>query len=333
MSPALVGYDYFAERMDMLPASVRHGRYTKRFKECNFPDPVTPPGQRPVQFAQDAADEFIAAWLKRRGKHQGAPRRPVDASAPLVDENGLVGYDYFAERLNILPSSVRTGVYEGRFTGFPDPDPRTPPGHRDGVRFPKAAADEFIERWLARRRLYRGGAPRRQKREPAPVWEGQEDLVGYDYFAARLLVSEHAVHLLASRDESFPAPVTPSGDRFPRWRQADAEAYCERRLQGGSSSRGRVRAATLGDAEREAAQKAIALLGREINLASPRQLREALFGDMQLPATTATSRGPSVSTSELVKLHERHPNEFLRLVLRFRGVDVDATEEKPAAPK
>ena len=72
MSAALVGYEYFAERMDMLPASVRHGRYTERFKSCNFPQPVTPVGQRPVQFAQDEADAFIERWIPRRGQQQGA---------------------------------------------------------------------------------------------------------------------------------------------------------------------------------------------------------------------------------------------------------------------
>ena len=77
---------------------------------------------------------------------------------------------------------------------------------------------------------------------------------------------------------------------------------------------------------------AIALLGREINLASPKQLREALFVDMQLPPTTATSSGPSVSTSELVKLHEKHPNDFLRLVLRFRGVDVGERAPEATVP-
>ena len=70
-----------------------------------------------------------------------------------------------------------------------------------------------------------------------------------------------------------------------------------------------------------AAQKdAFEAIGREVNLASPKQLQEVLFDQLEMPKTRATKTGHSTDQAALHDLQESHPHPFLDHLLRHRDV-------------
>jgi len=72
----------------------------------------------------------------------------------------------------------------------------------------------------------------------------------------------------------------------------------------------------------EAAQKAYAEIGREINLGSPKQLQEVLFDQLGMPKTRSNKTGFSTDAASLADLQEQAPHPFLDLLLQHR----DATK-------
>ena len=66
------------------------------------------------------------------------------------------------------------------------------------------------------------------------------------------------------------------------------------------------------------ATEAFALVGREFNLGSPKQLQEVLFEDLQLPKTRKTKTGYSTDAAVLADLQESNPHPFLDLLLQHR---------------
>ncbi|MFC7790356.1 DNA polymerase I [Microbacterium sp. MAHUQ-60] len=66
------------------------------------------------------------------------------------------------------------------------------------------------------------------------------------------------------------------------------------------------------------ASEAFALVGREFNLGSPKQLQEVLFEDLALPKTRKTKTGYSTDAAVLADLQESHPHRFLDLLLQHR---------------
>lgn len=66
------------------------------------------------------------------------------------------------------------------------------------------------------------------------------------------------------------------------------------------------------------ATEAFALVGREFNLGSPKQLQEVLFEDLQLPKTRKTKTGYSTDAAVLADLQESNPHAFLDLLLQHR---------------
>jgi DNA polymerase-1 len=78
----------------------------------------------------------------------------------------------------------------------------------------------------------------------------------------------------------------------------------------------------LGAKASEAAQKAFAEIGREINLGSPKQLQEVLFDQLGMPKTRSNKTGFSTDAASLADLQEIAPHPFLDLLLQHR----DATK-------
>jgi len=76
--------------------------------------------------------------------------------------------------------------------------------------------------------------------------------------------------------------------------------------------------AELGERADMLAQAAYAAIGREVNLGSPKQLQEVLFGDLQLPKTRKTKTGYSTDAAVLADLQESNPHPFLDLLLQHR---------------
>jgi DNA polymerase-1 len=70
------------------------------------------------------------------------------------------------------------------------------------------------------------------------------------------------------------------------------------------------------------ATQAFAEIGREVNLGSPKQLQEVLFGELGMPKTRATKTGYTTDAAALADLQQAHPHPFLGLLLQHR----DATK-------
>src|SRR5690606_9167497 len=75
---------------------------------------------------------------------------------------------------------------------------------------------------------------------------------------------------------------------------------------------------------RQAAQDAYAVIGKEINLGSPKQLQVVLFDELGMPKTKRTKTGYTTDADALQTLYEQTGHEFLAHLLVHR----DATRLK-----
>nr|WP_243417975.1 DNA polymerase I [Actinomycetospora cinnamomea] len=67
-----------------------------------------------------------------------------------------------------------------------------------------------------------------------------------------------------------------------------------------------------------AAQAAYDVIGKEINLGSPKQLQVVLFDELQMPKTKRTKTGYTTDADSLQTLNESHPHPFLEHLLEHR---------------
>jgi DNA polymerase-1 len=74
------------------------------------------------------------------------------------------------------------------------------------------------------------------------------------------------------------------------------------------------------DGVREAANDAYEVIGREINLGSPKQLQAVLFDELGMPKTKRTKTGYTTDADALVGLFEKTEHPFLQHLLRHRDV-------------
>ncbi len=82
--------------------------------------------------------------------------------------------------------------------------------------------------------------------------------------------------------------------------------------------------ADFADQVKQAAQDAYAVIGKEINLGSPKQLQVVLFDELKMPKTKRTKTGYTTDADALQTLYEQTGNEFLQYLLLHR----DATRLK-----
>jgi DNA polymerase-1 len=78
--------------------------------------------------------------------------------------------------------------------------------------------------------------------------------------------------------------------------------------------------AEFGDGVREAANEAYEVIGREINLGSPKQLQEVLFDELGMPKTKRTKTGYTTDADALQDLFVKTEHPFLLHLLRHRDV-------------
>jgi DNA polymerase-1 len=71
---------------------------------------------------------------------------------------------------------------------------------------------------------------------------------------------------------------------------------------------------------REAAEDAYAVIGKEINLGSPKQLQVVLFDELDMPRTKRTKTGWTTDADALQQLFEKTEHPFLQHLLRHRDV-------------
>ena len=74
----------------------------------------------------------------------------------------------------------------------------------------------------------------------------------------------------------------------------------------------------LGERAASAQNKAFAEIGREVNLASPKQLQEVLFDQLNMPKTRQTKTGYTTDAAALTDLQISNPHPFLDALLDFR---------------
>ncbi|MEJ2869400.1 DNA polymerase I [Actinomycetospora sp. OC33-EN08] len=67
-----------------------------------------------------------------------------------------------------------------------------------------------------------------------------------------------------------------------------------------------------------AAQSAYDVIGKEINLGSPKQLQVVLFDELEMPKTKRTKTGYTTDADALQTLNESHPHPFLEHLLEHR---------------
>ncbi|CAM3508743.1 DNA polymerase I [Nocardioides dubius] len=75
-----------------------------------------------------------------------------------------------------------------------------------------------------------------------------------------------------------------------------------------------------GDAVKQAADEAYAVIGKEINLGSPKQLQVVLFDELGMPKTKRTKTGYTTDADALQGLFEKTEHPFLLHLLRHRDV-------------
>ena len=74
----------------------------------------------------------------------------------------------------------------------------------------------------------------------------------------------------------------------------------------------------LGERASSAQSRAFAQIGREVNLASPKQLQEVLFDQLNMPKTRQTKTGYTTDAAALTDLQISNPHPFLDALLDFR---------------
>ncbi|MDT0201308.1 DNA polymerase I [Nocardioides sp. AE5] len=71
---------------------------------------------------------------------------------------------------------------------------------------------------------------------------------------------------------------------------------------------------------KQAAEDAYAVIGKEINLGSPKQLQVVLFDELEMPKTKRTKTGWTTDADALQQLHDKTGHPFLEHLLRHRDV-------------
>ncbi|PVG83660.1 DNA polymerase I [Nocardioides gansuensis] len=75
-----------------------------------------------------------------------------------------------------------------------------------------------------------------------------------------------------------------------------------------------------GDQVKAAADEAYGVIGKEINLGSPKQLQVVLFEELDMPKTKRTKTGYTTDADALQSLYEKTEHPFLQHLLRHRDV-------------
>ncbi len=75
-----------------------------------------------------------------------------------------------------------------------------------------------------------------------------------------------------------------------------------------------------GDEVARAAEEAFGVIGKEINLGSPKQLQVVLFDELDMPKTKRTKTGWTTDADALQSLYEKTEHPFLTALLRHRDV-------------
>ena len=151
-------------------------------------------------------------------------------------------------------------------------------------------------------------------RELAVGGEGMLDLVDNESTGRAAAVFDLTAQLTADLEDRGAARLL-----------AELELPVQRTLQEMEATGVAVDEAFLLDLEREfasrvmaAAREAYAVIGREVNLSSPKQLQEVLFDQLGMPRTKRTKTGYTTDADALTDLFAKTGHDFLRHLLVHR---------------
>ncbi|MEY4102072.1 MAG: polymerase [Actinomycetota bacterium] len=271
-------------------------------------------------------DEELAAWL-----HRASEESPRGVAVELdVYTSGLVGIGLSTEtQSTYVPWSPGNADIEPLITWLRGPTSKVFAGAKEslkilqglGISVENLAFDVEIADWILR--------PDTNKRDletlvsihlaellPVPdpnqliPDEGALDAAGRAWFILRLdeaiRESMDATTLALFLDIEIPTLVT----------------LAAMEMRGVTVNKGKLTKLSdeLGQRAETAKTEAFAVIGREVNLASPKQLQEVLFDQLDMPKTRATKTGYTTDAAALAELQATHPHPFLGLLLEHRDV-------------
>lgn len=279
-------------------------------------EPPAPEVAAPEPQETDAAT--LAAWL---AEQTGELALTVAVAGGLPTRVGVATTD--AVRETAWDESARTALAPWLQGDAPkvmvDAKPQVKALRRAGVRLGGLAFDVLLAGWLLRPslpdknladlvdRYLDEKLPEADPSQLVPETEGATP-GQLAWFALRVAVAERA-ELPASVSAVLTDIELPTLDAL-----ADME------LAGVSVSRDKLSgfSGELAARADAIAQDAYAIIGREVNLGSPKQLQEVLFDQLELPKTRKTKTGYSTDAAVLADLQDTNPHPFLGLLLQHR---------------
>ena len=279
-------------------------------------EPPAPEVAAPEPQETDAAT--LAAWL---AEQSGELALTVAVTGGLPTRVGVATTD--AVRETAWDESARTALAPWLEGDAPkvmvDAKPQVKALRRAGVRLGGLAFDVLLAGWLLRPslpdknladlvdRYLDEKLPEADPSQLVPETEGATP-GQLAWFALRVAAAERA-ELPASVSAVLTDIELPTLDAL-----ADME------LAGVSVSRDKLSgfSGELAARADAIAQDAYAIIGREVNLGSPKQLQEVLFDQLELPKTRKTKTGYSTDAAVLADLQDTNPHPFLGLLLQHR---------------
>ncbi|MEV8023162.1 DNA polymerase I [Microbacterium sp. NPDC080220] len=279
-------------------------------------EPPAPEVAAPEPQETDAAT--LAAWL---AEQTGELALTVTVAGGLPTRVGVATTD--AVRETAWDESARTALAPWLQGDAPkvmvDAKPQVKALRRAGVRLGGLAFDVLLAGWLLRPslpdknladlvdRYLDEKLPEADPSQLVPETEGATP-GQLAWFALRVAAAERA-ELPASVSAVLTDIELPTLDAL-----ADME------LAGVSVSRDKLSgfSGELAARADAIAQDAYAIIGREVNLGSPKQLQEVLFDQLELPKTRKTKTGYSTDAAVLADLQDTNPHPFLGLLLQHR---------------
>ncbi|MEW2011894.1 MULTISPECIES: DNA polymerase I [Microbacterium] len=267
---------------------------------------------------QETGAATLAAWL---AEQTGELALTVAVAGGLPTRVGVATTD--AVRETAWGESARTVLAPWLQGDAPkvmvDAKPQVKALRRAGVRLGGLAFDVLLAGWLLRPslpdknladlvdRYLDEKLPEADPSQLVPETEGATP-GQLAWFALRVAAAERA---------ELPAPVSAvlTDIELPT-----LDALADMELAGVSVSRDKLSgfSGELAARADAIAQDAYAIIGREVNLGSPKQLQEVLFDQLELPKTRKTKTGYSTDAAVLADLQDTNPHPFLGLLLQHR---------------
>ena len=278
---------------------------------------AAPAAAAPVAAELDA--DALAAWVVA---HEGELAVTLALEGGMPVRIGLSAVDAAAEATwsDAVADALRPYLENpDRAKVMADAKPQVKALRRAGIRVRGLAFDPILAGWLQRPSFpdkTLGDLVERHLDEKLPEADPTQ-LVPETEGATPGQLGWYALRVTAALRDELPAGVAAVLDDIEL---PTLDTLADMELAGVAISRDKLTAfsAELAARADAIAQEAYALIDREVNLGSPKQLQEVLFEQLELPKTRKTKTGYSTDAAVLADLQESHPHPFLDLLLQHR---------------